>query len=45
MDVVITRMSQEDFAYMHEICLPLWYDYDHRDEVLDLLDRIVAAGR
>ncbi len=45
MDVVITRMSQEDFAYMYEICLPLWYDYDHRDEVLDLLDRIVAAGR
>lgn len=45
MDVVITQMPQEDFAYMHEICLPLWYDYDHRDEFLDLLDRIVAAGR
>lgn len=45
LDVVITQMPQEDFAYMGEICMPLWYDYDHREEFLNLLDRIVAAGR
>lgn len=45
LDVVITQMPEEDFEYMHQICLPLWYDYDHRDEFLDLLDRIVATGR
>lgn len=45
LDVVITQMPREDFDYMHEICLPLWYDYDHSSEFLDLLDRIVAAGR
>ena len=45
LDVVITQMPQEDFEYMGQICMPLWYDYDHREEFLDLLDRIVAAGR
>lgn len=45
LDVVITRMSQEDFEYMYQICMPLWYDYDHTEEFLNLLDRIVAAGR
>ena len=45
LDVVITQMPQEDFVYMGEICMPLWYDYDHREEFLNLLDRIVAAGR
>lgn len=43
--VVITPFSQEDFEYMNQICMPLWYDYDKTDEFLDLLDRIVAAGR
>lgn len=44
-DVVISPFSQEDFEYMHQLCMPLWYDYDKSDEFLDLLDRIVAAGR
>lgn len=44
-NVVITPFSQEDFEYMNQICMPLWYDYDKTDEFLDLLDRIVAAGR
>lgn len=44
-DVVITPFSQEDFEYMNQICMPLWYDYNKTDEFLDLLDRIVAAGR
>ncbi len=45
MDVVITEMPPEDFEYMGQICMPLWYDYDHGEQFLDLLDRIVAAGR
>lgn len=44
-DVVITGLPEEDFAYVRELCRPLWYDYDDRDEFLNLLDRIVAAGR
>jgi len=45
LDVVITGMPPEDFEYMYQVCMPLWYDYDHSDEFLDLLDKIVAAGR
>lgn len=45
LDVIITAMPQSDFEYMSQICMPLWYDYDHGEEFLNLLDRIVAAGR